>query len=287
MPENRKITDAIEIMDKLYFSNPSPEMLVLLDKAEINGGIAQHVYDLRQAIGWSRAEFAELFGVVPSVIEALEESAGEGEPLALLTQIEEIFLKHFEPIGKPAKTRYANALLNTTITGFKFRYFRYHLGRTAPLNGTCAVGELSQSQILSEPQTIQYLLSELEPWEHSLGITRNKLTIFARAGITEWCNLDGNFYITFTGDANEHIRAVDVHKQVINALLQYLRTGERTALKQWRQDIGLQEENRYVTELEEALRDRTFAEFPDTEQLVAHLIAFVKQDLQDFQDLQD
>lgn len=287
MPENRKITDAIEIMDRCYFSNPSPEMLVLLDTAEINSGIAQHVYDLRRAIGWSRAEFAELFGVVPSVIEALEESAGEGEPLVLLTQIEEIFLKHFEPIGKPAKTLYANALLNTTITGFKFRYFRYHLGRTAPLNGTCAVGELSQSQILSEPQTVQYLLSELEPWEHSLGITRNKLTIFARAGITEWCNLDGNFYITFTGDANEHIRAVDVHKQVINALLQYLRTGERTALKQWRQDLGLQEENRYVTELEEALSDRTFAEFPDTEQLVAHLIAFVKQDLQDFQDLQD
>ena len=286
MAENRKITDAIEIMDKLYFDE-DPEMLVLLDTAEINGGIAQHVYDLRQAIGWSRAEFAELFGVVPSVIEALEESAGEGEPLALLTKIEEIFLKHFEPIGKPAKTLYANALLNTTITGFKFRYFRYHLGRTAPLNGTCAVGELSQSQILSEPQTVQYLLSELEPWEHSLGITRNKLTIFARAGITEWCNLDGNFYITFTGDANEHIRAVDIHKQVINALLQYLRTGERTALKQWRQDIGLQEENRYVTELEDALRDRTFAEFPDTEQLVAHLVAFVKQDLQDFQDLQD
>ena len=286
MAENRKITDAIEIMDKLYFDE-DPEMLVLLDTAEINGGIAQHVYDLRQAIGWSRAEFAELFGVVPSVIEALEESAGEGEPLALLTKIEEIFLKHFEPIGKPAKTLYANALLNTTITGFKFRYFRYHLGRTAPLNGTCAVGELSQSQILSEPQTVQYLLSELEPWEHSLGITRNKLTIFARAGITEWCNLDGNFYITFTGDANEHIRAVDVHKQVINAFLQYLRTGERTALKQWRQDIGLQEENRYVTELEEALSDRTFAEFPDTEQLVAHLVAFVKQDLQDFQDLQD
>ena len=59
MAENRKITDAIEIMDKLYFDE-DPEMLVLLDTAEINGGIAQHVYDLRQAIGWSRAEFAEL-----------------------------------------------------------------------------------------------------------------------------------------------------------------------------------------------------------------------------------
>lgn len=283
MAENRKITDAIEIMDKLYFSNPSPEMLVLLDKAEINGEIAQHVYDLRQAIGWSRAEFAELLGVVPSVIEALEESAGEGEPLAILTQIEEIFLKHFEPWMKSAKTLYANALLNTTITGFKFRYFRYHRGRTAPLNSTSAVGEPSLSRIVSEPQTVQCLLAELEPWEHSLGITRNKLTIFARAGITKWCNLDGNFYITFTGDANEHMRAVDVHKQVINALMQYLRTGERTALKQWRQNIGLPEQNRYVTELAEALHDRTFAEFPDTARLVVHLVAFVTQDLQDLQ----
>ncbi len=276
MGENRQITDAIEIMDKLYFTHPSPETLALLDKAEINGEIAQHVYDLRRCSQRTRAEFAEIVGLFPSDIEDLEESAYEDNPLAVLAQIEKAFLKFFETWGTPAKTLYANALLNTTITGFKFRYFRYHLGRTAPLNGTCAVRKPSQSQILREPQTVQFLLSELEPWQHSLGITRDKLTIFARAGITEWCNLDGNFYIVFTGDANEHIRAVDVHKQGIDALVQYLRTGERTALKQWRQDIGFQEESRYVRELEEALRDRTFAEFPDTEQLVMHLVAFVK-----------
>lgn len=268
MAENHKITDAVEIMGKRYF-NEEPEMLILLDSAEINGEIAQHVYDLRQAIGWSRAEFAELLDVNPSVIEALEESAGEGEPLTILTQIEEIFLKNFEPWMEPAKTLYPNALLNTTITGFKFRYFRYHSGRTAPLNATCALGETPRSRMLN-------LLAELKPWQHALSITRNKLTIFARAGITEWCNLDANFYITFTGDANEHIRAVDAHKQLIAALVQYLHTGERTALKQWRQDIGTPEENRYVTEVEAALRDRTFAEFPDTEQLIMQLVAFVK-----------
>lgn len=283
MAENRKITDAIEIMDKLYFRNPSPEMLVLLDKAEIDGEIARHVYDLRESVQRTREEFAEIVRLFPSDIEDLEESAYEDNPLAVLAQIEKAFLKFFESWMKPAKTLYANALLNTTITGFRFRYFRYHCGRTAPLNGTSAVDEPSLSRIISEPQTVQCLLAELEPWEHSLGITRNKLTIFARAGITEWCNLDGNFYITFTGDANEHMRAVDVHKQVINALMQYLRTGERTALKQWRQDIGPQEENRYITELAAALHDRTFAEFPDTERLVVHLVAFVTQDMQDLQ----
>lgn len=57
MAEHRKITDAVEIMGKRYFDE-EPEMLILLDSAEINGEIAQHVYDLRQAIGWSQAEFA-------------------------------------------------------------------------------------------------------------------------------------------------------------------------------------------------------------------------------------
>ena len=263
---------AVEMMDTYHFE-ADPEMRALLEKADINGEIAQHVYDLRDAIGWNQAEFAELVGVLPSVIEDVEESAYEGDTLAVLGQIEKAFLKHFEPQWDAAKTLYPNALLSATITGFKFRYFRYHCGRTAPLDSACAT---ASPRNLKKPQTIQYLLEALEPWQHALKRNRQELKIFALAGITEWCHLDRSFYIAFSGKPDEHMRAVDVHRQLIDAFVQYLHTGERTALKQWRQVLGPQEQTRYLTELEKALHERTFAEFPDTEWLVKELIGFVE-----------
>lgn len=47
-----------------------------------------------------------------------------------------------------------------------------------------------------------------------------------------------------------------VHNQLIEALIYNLQTGERTALKQWRQNMGAQEEARYINELEAALHQK-------------------------------
>ena len=63
--------------------------------------------------------------------------------------------------------------------------------------------------------------------------------------------------------------------------MHYIQTGERTVLKQWRQNIGTQEEARYTNELETALEQNIFGEFPDTEWLVQILIGFVKTDIEE------
>ena len=100
--------------------------------------------------------------------------------------------------------------------------------------------------------------------------------MFALAEMTEWCHLDGGLRGNFSGNPDEYIQASVVHNQLIEALRHYIQTGERTVLKQWQQNIGLQEEARYINELEAALQQNIFEEFPDTEWLVQTLLGFLK-----------
>ena len=130
-----------------------------------------------------------------------------------------------------------------------------------------------------ETQTLQekqYLLNELEPWQDALQRNRQELRMFALAGMTEWCHLDGGLRGNFSGNPDEYIQASGVHNQLIEAFRHYIQTDERTLLKQWQQNIGLQEEARYINELEAALQQNIFNEFPDTESLVQTLLAFLK-----------
>lgn len=96
------------------------------------------------------------------------------------------------------------------------------------------------------------------------------------AGMTEWCHLDGRLRGNFSGNPNEYIHASTGHNQLIEALIHYIQTGERTAFKQWQQNMGGQEEARYINELEAALQQNIFEEFPDTEWLVQTLLGFLK-----------
>ena len=57
---------------------------------------------------------------------------------------------------------------------------------------------------------------------------------------------------------DEYIQASGVHNQLIEALRHYIQTDERTLLKQWQQNIGVQEEARYINELEAALQTKYF-----------------------------
>ena len=100
--------------------------------------------------------------------------------------------------------------------------------------------------------------------------------MFALAGMTEWCHLDGGLRGNFLGNPNEYIQASVAHNQLIDALMHHIQTGRRAVLKQWRQNVGVQEESRYISELEAALQQNVFGEFPDTEWIVQTLVRFLK-----------
>ena len=267
MPEKSILTDSFVTTPQLRFDQTSENIPILDERLKLE--IAEHVYDLRYSTGHTQEEFAEFVGVEPSVIDDLEEWDYEGNALAMLAHIEKSLRRHVEAPIKPAEDVYPNALLTATITGLKLRYFRYHIGRKT--NTTNSKGLETKT-----PQEEQYLLKELEPWQDALVRNMQELRIFALAGMTEWCHLDGGLRGNFSGDPNEYIVAASTHYELIDALVQNIHSGRRTVLMQWRQDMGVQKEARYINELEAALQQSIFAEFPDTEWLVQTLLGFLK-----------
>ena len=266
MPEKSTLKDNFAPITQLRFDRTSEGIPILNEDIKLD--IAEHVYYLRDATGQTQEEFGELVGVEPSVIDDLEEWDYEGDALAMLAHIEKSLRRHVEAPIKPGETVYPNALLTATITGLKYRLFRYHIGRKAtPVNG---------KGFRTTLQDKQYILNELEPWQEALQRNKDELRMFALAGMTEWCHLDGTLRGNFSGDPNEYLQAAAGHNALINALGHYIQTGERTALKQWRQNIGELGEVRYVNELEAALQQKLFEEFPDTEWLVQTLLGFLK-----------
>lgn len=258
-----------EINSNNFLFDQEPEMIEAFEKEEIKLDIAQHIYELRDSTALTQEEFGELVGIDPVIIDDLEESDYEGDSLVVLAHIEKALRRHVEAPIKPAETLYPNALLTATITGLKLRLFRYHIGRKT----TLSKNKVFETQTLQEKQ---YLLNELEPWQDALERNRQELRMFALAEMTEWCHLDGGLRGNFSGNPEEYIQASGVHNQLIEAFRHYIQTDERTLLKQWQQNIGLQEEACYINELEAALQQNIFNEFPDTESLVQTLLAFLK-----------
>ena len=258
----------LETNSNHFLFDQDPEMIKLFEEEEIKLDIAQHIYDLRDSTGQTQEEFGELVGIDPVIIDDLEESDYEGDSLVVLAHIEKALRRHVEVPIKPAETLYPNALLTATITGLKLRYFRYHIGRKT----TTTNNNGFETKTLQEKQS---LLNELAPWQDALERNRQALRMFALAGMTEWCHLDGGLRGNFSGNPEEYIQASAVHNQLIEALVQNIQMGERTALKQWRENIGTQEEGRYINELEAALQRNIFAEFPDTEWLAQTLLGFL------------
>ncbi len=252
-----------------FLFDQDPEMIKWFEEEEIKLDIAQHIYDLRDSTGQTQEEFGELVGIDPVIIDDLEESDYAGDSLAVLAHIEKALRRHVEAPIKPAETLYPNALLTATITGLKLRLFRYHIGRQTTNTNSKEFGTKT-------PQEKQYILNELEPWRDALERNRQELQIFALAGMTEWCHLDGGLRGNFSGNPKEYMEAAAVHNQLIEALIHNIQTEERTTLEQWQQDVGDQEEARYISELEAALEQRIFEEFPDTEWLVQTFLGFLK-----------
>ena len=270
MPEKTIPMDSIVTTPQFGFDRDLKSIPVLDERLKLR--IAEHIYGLRDSTRLTQKEFAKLVDVEPSVVDDLEEWDYEGNTLAMLAHIEKALRRHVEAPIKPAETLYPNALLTATITGLKLRYFRYHIGRktTATNNNGFET---------KTPQEKQSILNELAPWQDALQRNRQELQIFALAEMTEWCHLDGGLRGNFSGNPNEYIQASVIHNQLIETLVQNIQTGERTSLKQWRQNIGTQEEVRYINELEAALQQNIFGEFPDTEWLVQTLLGFLKMPL--------
>ena len=267
MPEKAIPTESIVTTPRFGFDRNLGSIPVLDERLKLR--IAEHIYALRDSTSLTQKEFAKLVDVEPAVVDDLEEWDYEGDTLAMLAHIEKALRRHVEAPIKPAETLYPNALLTATITGLKLRYFRYHIGRkTTPKNNN---GFETKTQ-----QEKTYLRNELAPWQDALERNRQELQIFALAGMTEWCHLDGRLRGNFSGNPKAYIQAAAVHNQLVDALINYIQTAESTALKQWRQDIGAAEEVRYISELEAALQQNIFEEFPDTEWLVETLLGFLK-----------
>lgn len=261
--------NAIQDNNDSCLFDQDPEMTKLFKEEKIKLDIAQHIYELRDSTRLTQEEFGELVGVEPIIIDDLEESDYAGDSLVVLAHIEKALRRHVEAPIKPAETLYPNTLLTATITGLKLRYFRYHIGRKTTTTNNNGV----------EIKTLQekaYLLNELEPWQDALQRNRQELQMFALAEMTEWCHLDGRLRGNFSGNPNEYIQASTGHNQLIEALIHYIQTDERTGLKQWQQNIGVPEKARYIHELEAALQQNIFEEFPDTEWLVQTLLGFLK-----------
>ena len=259
--------DTSNIKNSLFDENP--KMLKEFEEEEIKLDIAEHVYYLRDATGLTQEEFGELVGIDPVIIDDLEESDYEGDSLAGLAHIEKALRRHVEAPIKPAEDVYPNALLTATITGLKLRLFRYHIGRKSTSVNNEGLGtHLNQDK--------HYILNELEPWQEALQRNKQELQMFALAGMTEWCHLDGRLRGNFSGNPNEYIQAASIHNQLIGALEHYIQTDERTVLKRWRQNIGEYGEARYINELEVAFQQKIFEEFPDTEWLAQTLLEFLK-----------
>ena len=266
MPEKNTFMDSIVTTPRLGFDRNLGSIPLLDERLKLR--IAEHIYELRDSTKLTQKEFAKLVDVEPSVVDDLEEWDYEDDTLAMLAHIEKSLRRHVEAPIKPAETLYPNALLTATITGLKLHYFRYHIGRkTTTMNNNRFKTKTPQEQ--------QSLLNELAPWQDALERNRQELQMFALAEMTEWCHLDGRLRGNFSGNPNEYIQASVIHNQLIEALIQNIQMGERTALKQWRQNMGKQEEGRYISELETALQQNIFGEFPDTEWFVQTLLGFL------------
>jgi len=89
------ITDAVELLHRRCFHD-KPERLAALEKARVNGDVAQAIYDLRVNAGLTQRDLAKLIGTQASVICRLEDADYVGHSLNMLTRIAAALGKHVQ-----------------------------------------------------------------------------------------------------------------------------------------------------------------------------------------------
>jgi DNA-binding XRE family transcriptional regulator len=103
----KKTTDALEILDRMFFNTPEEKLRV--QEAYADTEVAQQIYDLRHEAGLTQAELAKLIGTSRSVISRLEDSDYEGHSLGMLYRIAAVLHRkvqiRFVPNGKPKRKK--------------------------------------------------------------------------------------------------------------------------------------------------------------------------------------
>lgn len=82
----RKTTDALEIIDHIFFKN-DPEMQQMYEEELANAEIARSIYDLRTEANLTQHQLAKMIGSSRSVISRLEDSDYEGHSLSMLRRV--------------------------------------------------------------------------------------------------------------------------------------------------------------------------------------------------------
>lgn len=85
MSRKKRVSDAVELMDRWYGSIPGwDEMLA---EEELNMQIGQAVYDLREAVGLSQADLAKLIGSNQATISRVENADYRGNAIEVLRRV--------------------------------------------------------------------------------------------------------------------------------------------------------------------------------------------------------
>ena len=104
MKKKAKTSDALEIMDRLFFEG-KPERQAELENIRADDAVARKIYDLRTQAGLTQRQLAKMIGTTASVICRLEDADYEGHSLAMLNRIAGALHRRVEirlvPIRKP------------------------------------------------------------------------------------------------------------------------------------------------------------------------------------------
>jgi DNA-binding XRE family transcriptional regulator len=78
------------------FIKNDPESFALFNEYEVQGEIAQQIYDLRNQAGLTQSQLARLVGIADSTITELEDADYEGDSLRMLVRIASALKKKLE-----------------------------------------------------------------------------------------------------------------------------------------------------------------------------------------------
>jgi predicted transcriptional regulator len=84
--KSRKITDAVELLDRKYVRNDE-KMKKMVEEEFENLQIGQQIYDLRKEANLTQQELADMVGTTNSVISRLESAEYEGHSVKMLQRV--------------------------------------------------------------------------------------------------------------------------------------------------------------------------------------------------------
>ena len=87
MAKKKRITDAVEIMNREFGNDPETRRSI--ENYKLNMHVAQLIYDARDDAGLTQKRLAEMVGTKQQVIARLEDADYEGHSLSMLRRIGE------------------------------------------------------------------------------------------------------------------------------------------------------------------------------------------------------